>query len=448
MKELVELASALAETARSSGAKDVIAEAIDSTVTQVRFSNSVIDTVNWWNERHVEILVAIGKKMVTSDIRDLDKGQQLVRQLVADAARSPDSKDYGGIASGRFKYAKGKVDKKLAEIDDPSKQVHEAIAGAESEGAKNVGGTFFIRRMRSGIASSGGAMADDDHLSADLSVRAFSQPEASGHAVSCTTQMAKLKARETGARAGKLSKMAMNPVLGHEGKTDLIIEPLFFGVLNHPTAMMLSGLWVEIGFSMYAKKIGKQVASKQVTWVDDPTMDSISHRLFDHEGVPTRRNVAISKGVLKTYLHNTTTAKHFKTKTTANAGPTVPTLFTAAAQPIAFHPVVVPGDWSPEEMISDTKQGLYLNNTWYTRFQNYATGEFSTIPRDAILKIENGEIVGSIKNIRVSDNLLNFWKNIDAISKSTQEVYWWDEASPPSTLPTVRIRGMNITRSA
>lgn len=448
MKELVELASTLAEVARSSGAKDVVAEAIESTVTQVRFSNSVIDTVNWWNERHVEILVAIGKKMVTSDIRDLDKGPQLVRQLVADASRLPDNKSYGGIASGRFKYGKSRVDKKLAEIDDPSKPVHDVIGGAESEGSNNVGGTFFIRRVRTGIASSGGAMAEDECVSADLSVRAFSQPEASGHAVSCTTHLAKLKARETGERAGKLSKVAMNPVQGHEGKMDLIVEPLFFGVLNHPTAMMLSGHWVEIGFSMYAKKIGKQVASKRVTWIDDPTMDSISGRLFDHEGVPTRRNTAISNGVLKTYLHNTTTAKHFKTRTTANAGPTVPTLFTAAAQPIAFHPIVLPGDWSPEEMISDTKQGLYLNNTWYTRFQNYATGEFSTIPRDAILKIENGEIVGSIKNIRVSDNLLNLWKSIDAISKSTQEVYWWDEASPPSTLPTVRIRGMNITRSA
>jgi PmbA protein len=98
-------------------------------------------------------------------------------------------------------------------------------------------------------------------------------------------------------------------------------------------------------------------------------------------------------------------------------------------------------------MISDTKSGLYMNNAWYTRYQNYATGEFSTIPRDAILKIENGEIVGAVKNVRVSDNMLSLWKSIDALSRSTEEVFWWDEASPPSTLPTVRVRGMNITRS-
>ena len=36
---------------------------------------------------------------------------------------------------------------------------------------------------------------------------------------------------------------------------------------------------------------------------------------FDMEGVPTQRNVVINDGVLKTYLHNTSTAKRYKTKT-------------------------------------------------------------------------------------------------------------------------------------
>ena len=126
----------------------------------------------------------------------------------------------------------------------------------------------------------------------------------------------------------------------------------------------------------------------------------------------------------------------------------VPTPFTFAAQPIPVHPILEPGDWKIDEMISDTKSGLYLNNTWYTRYQNYNTGEFSTIPRDAILMIRDGEIVGAAKNIRISDNMMNFWKSVDALSKSQEEVYWWDEAAPPSTLPVVRARAMNITRSA
>jgi PmbA protein len=141
-------------------------------------------------------------------------------------------------------------------------------------------------------------------------------------------------------------------------------------------------------------------------------------------------------------LHNTATAKRFRTKTTGSAG------WLISSQPVAFHPVLTPGDWDVDELIADTKRGLYINNTWYTRFQNYATGEFSTIPRDAILKVENGEIVGAVKNIRISDNLMGFWKGVDGISKDTSEIYWWDEAAPPSTLPALRVRQMTVTKSA
>jgi PmbA protein len=115
---------------------------------------------------------------------------------------------------------------------------------------------------------------------------------------------------------------------------------------------------------------------------------------------------------------------------------------------VMFHPVVAKGDQTVDELIEDVRDGLYMNNTWYTRFQNYSTGDFSTIPRDAILQIKNGEIVGSVKNIRVSDNLMRFWKNVDAVSKSPEEIYWWDEAAPPADLPAARARKMTITRSS
>lgn len=448
MNDLKELARELLETTLEAGAKDSISEAMETKVHQVRFSSSQVDAVNSWTERHVALFVAVGKHTMASDVRDLARTKESARSIVALAKSSPPNNAYAGIASGRFKYKRSKLDPKLLRLDDPSKFVHEAISGAESEGANNVGGTLFIRHYRNAIASTGGALGTDETATIELSVRAFSQPEASGHTVSCTPKLSDLNARKTGERAGELSRMAMNAAPGDEGKTDLVMQPLFIGGVMNSTSDMMSAFVVDIGASMFAKKIGKMVASKEVTFLDDPTISSISTRAFDHEGVPTRRNVIIKNGILKTYLHNTSTAKRFKSRTTANAGPLVPTPFSYPGQPVAFHPVVVPGDWSEHEMIEDTKHGLYLNHTWYTRFQNYTTGEFSTIPRDAILKIEDGEIVGAVKNIRVSDNMMNLWKSIDALSRKAQEIYWWDEATPPSALPMARARSMRITRSA
>ena len=436
------------EAARSAGASDAVAEAMDTEVRQVRFSNSEIDAVNSWTERHLALFVAVGKKLMSSDFRDLEKAEAGARKLVELAKRSPPSKSYGGVASGKYKYKHVPADSKIVDLKDPSKYVRDAIGEAEREGAINVGGTFYADFERMGIASSGGPSGDDESTSVNISVRAFSQPEASGHAVCCTPRLSGMNAIMAGRKAGELATKAKDPIMGREGKFDIVLEPLCLGSFIQSTSHMMSALRVEISTSMYTKKIGKKVASEEVNLVDDPTIPSTSRRAFDHEGLPTRRNVLIKNGVLKTYLHNTSTAKRFKTKTTASAGPLIPTSFTFAAQPIPMHPVLEPGDWKLEEIIADTKNGLYLNNTWYTRFQNYSTGEFSTIPRDAILMIRDGEILGAAKNIRISDNMMNFWKSVNALSKSQEEVYWWDEAAPPSHLPVIRARSMNITRSA
>lgn len=100
------------------------------------------------------------------------------------------------------------------------------------------------------------------------------------------------------------------------------------------------------------------------------------------------------------------------------------------------------------ELFHDMKRGLYLTNTWYTRFQNYATGEFSTLSRDGAFLVEDGEIVESWKDIRISDNLLNILGNITAISKERQHERWWLEADPPSLSPYVLIRNVQITKPA
>ena len=93
------------------------------------------------------------------------------------------------------------------------------------------------------------------------------------------------------------------------------------------------------------------------------------------------------------------------------------------------------------------KKGLYLTNTWYTRFQNYAKGDFSTIPRDGIFLIEKGKIRHSLKDLRVSDNALSMLGKIAGISKERQHVHWWSEAEPPSLSPYVLIKDVHLTKS-
>ena len=72
MKRLAELAERVMEESRKAGATDAIAEAIESYTQQVRFSNNQIDAVNSWTENHLALFVAVGKRVVSSDVRDLN----------------------------------------------------------------------------------------------------------------------------------------------------------------------------------------------------------------------------------------------------------------------------------------------------------------------------------------------------------------------------------------
>ncbi|MGB2581534.1 MAG: TldD/PmbA family protein [Thermoplasmata archaeon] len=447
MSKLKETAEKLVEVARDAGADDAIAEVIDSSTDQIRFSNSMIDTSNFWREAHAHVFVVVDGRTMSSDVRDLKGAPDTVREIVRMAKLTPVNEGYKGIASGRFKYRRTRTDPRMLSLRNPARFVHDAIGSALANGAVDVGGTLFVRRASWGIASSKGALAEDGNASMDLSVRAFSQPEASGQAVCVTPTVSKMNATDVGARAADLAVKAKDPVQGEEGKMDLVMEPLMIGSMTVHSAGMTSALAVELGMSMYAKKIGKMVASEDVTIIDDPSMSSMTRRTFDHEGMPTRKNIVIKDGMLKTYLHNTSTAKRFKTRSTANAGPMIASSFNTPNEPVMFHPVLKPGEWKLDEIVEDTKNGLYLNNTWYTRYQNYSTGDFSTIPRDAILLIRNGEIAGSVKNIRVSDNMLRLWKSVDAVSRNAEEIFWWEEAGP-GHLPAARAKKVKITRSS
>jgi PmbA protein len=105
------------------------------------------------------------------------------------------------------------------------------------------------------------------------------------------------------------------------------------------------------------------------------------------------------------------------------------------------------GDRTLDEMISEVKDGVYITNVWYTRFANYRTGDFSTIPRDAMFEIKNGRITRPIKGVRITDNMQRILENILAISKNPQQIEWWEITSPIIT-GHVLVKDLNLTKSA
>jgi PmbA protein len=90
---------------------------------------------------------------------------------------------------------------------------------------------------------------------------------------------------------------------------------------------------------------------------------------------------------------------------------------------------------------------VYVTNDWYLRYQNYATGDFSVIPRDAMFLIKNGQIEKSIRELRISDNMLRILSNVSSLTRERKWVKWW-EVEVPTLSPSVLIDNINFTKSS
>jgi PmbA protein len=421
------------------GADEVIAKTTVGRYRQTRFSNNQIDISLAWNDYFTDVFLSWKKRVVATQISNFQKVDENVKRLFELAKVSKENPMYGGVAKGKFRYQKSKADKAVESLDNPAEYVFEAIGTAQKEAGPNTttGGILFTSMEYVYLVSSEGPMGEDCRSAIELSIRAFSEREASGHGVECSSTLKGFDPARAGRKAGEIARQAKDPKAGVEGLYDVIFDPLFVGSLLGMWGSMTSAYSVMIYQSIFVDKQSQKVASDIVTLRDVPATYSMANRVFDDEGVPSKENVLIDKGVLKTYLHNTSTAKTFKTETTGNAG---------LVTPVPWNLEMDAGDMSREEMFRELKRGLYLTNTWYTRFQNYATGDFSTIPRDGIFLIEEGDIKQSWKDIRLSDNALKMLNNIASISKERQHVHWWTEADPSSLSPYILIKDVQITR--
>src|SRR5213082_1777773 len=393
-----DIASRIVDKAVSLGCQDAVADVIENRSYQIRFARNEAVISNQWRESSASVFLVHDRRVVATDIKDLTKADEAVERLVKTAKASQPNPEYAGIAKGPFRYARTRPDPKVLSLDEGGKYVEAAVGGAVDQGAKECAGSFWKYEDEHFLATSNGVEGHDHRASLYLSIRALVSLESSGHGIACATKLSQFTPEKAGQKAGHIASLAR-----------------------------------------FGKKVGKRVGSPALTLYDDGSADSIARKRFDAEGVPTRRNVLVNKGILKTYLHNTSTAKKFKTKTTGNAG---------LVSPDSHAVFVKPGDRSRDEIFSEVKDGLWLTNTWYTRYQSYVNGDLSTIPRDGIFHIRNGEVVGALKDIRLTDNLLHLMKNIVALGDEPEQMMWWGEVSVPNFVPYAVIKDVGITKSA
>ena len=434
------LANYIMKKLLAQGADDIVITVGRNNTNHIKFFNNKIAATKSWNMINLDIFMAINKRLVTTTLKEFSKksADEITKNLIRFSKNIPKNKEYLGIADGPFKYKKilDSYDKKIMEIDGID-LVESGINTSLEQGAKRTAGVLELSEGKTLLITSNGVEAEDKGTDIYFSIRSFSDKDASGHKVGVSNTLKGIDIPKIAKESGRFAKMSLNPKDGKSGKYTVLFEPLSFANVLDNFGAGCSVFQVEAGLSCLAGKIGKRVASKNFNFYDDGRLkNGVGSALFDLEGVPTQRTHLIKDGILKTYLHNTSTAKRYGVKTTANAG---------LVAPEPHNLVLGKGKYKKEDMLKKIKKGIWITNIWYTRFQDHVAGDFSTIPRDGAFYIENGKIKHPVKNIRISENLINILKNVTAIGINPEQIRCW-EVETPCLTPSVLVKNVNITK--
>lgn len=438
-----EVASILISRCRKGGASDVVVLVSENEEAMVRFSNNEISICNDIKETNAFIFVICQGRRAGTNVADMSKRslEATADRLMDAANRSPPIERYVPLPTGPFGYDHRLLRCKEVSLDPKTTigWVKEAVQAALRAGASRVSGSLTARNTTITMRTTGEADGVARRSGIELSLRAFGQGVASGHAVCVATREQDFDPVNTGKEAGNLAKLAVNPVEGFAGTRPAVLGPMVFADLVQQVGRMASAFHVDAGMSFLAGRLDQPIGSKVLTLVDDANLPgALGTMPFDHEGLPTKRTTIIEEGVLRSYLHNTSTAAKAGVESTANAG---------LISPQAFNLVVEPGRSSLDELIGQVDDGIFVSNDWYLRYQDYARGDFSTILRDAIFVIEDGQLAGSIKGLRISDNLPRILSNLRAMGRERRWVKWW-EVETPTLVPAVLVDEVRFTRSS
>lgn len=185
------------------------------------------------------------------------------------------------------------------------------------------------------------------------------------------------------------------------GSMTVVLGAGWPGILLHEAiGHGLEGDFNRKGSSAFSNMIGKQVAAKGITIVDDGTIaDRRGSLSVDDEGNQTNRTVLIEDGILRGYIQDTLNARLMHMPVTGNARRES---YAHIPMPRMTNTYMLNGNLPPEEIIKSVKKGLYAANFGGGQV-DITSGKFVFSAAEAYM-IEDGKITYPVKGATLIGN--------------------------------------------
>jgi TldD protein len=195
--------------------------------------------------------------------------------------------------------------------------------------------------------------------------------------------------------------MKLDAVEAPAGEMTVVLGPGWPGILLHEAVGHgLEGDFNRKKTSAFSGRLGQPVASELVTVVDDGTIQNRRGSLnVDDEGVPTKRNVLIEKGILRGYMQDRLNARLMGMEVTGNGRRES---YAHPPMPRMTNTFMLAGEDEPADIIRSVPRGLYAVNFGGGQV-DITNGRFVFSASEAYL-IEDGRVTRPVKGATLIGN--------------------------------------------
>ncbi len=449
--DLESLAADVVTMAAQAGASDaeVVAREGDEFSVNVRMGQ--VETLKESGSRALGLRVFLGKRTASVSTSDLtpDGIRQLVDGAIALARVTeedpftgmPDTGEFGGVTTDQHLYFDDVYSLPNAERIEWARRAEAAAMAADSRITNSDGGSFDAATGRKVLANSRGFVGSyrtsyAGVSAAPLAVDANGTMQRDGWWSGARSFVLLESPESVGAEAARRTVRRLGARRVPTQSVPIVFAPEVARSLIGSIFEAASGDAIWRHASFLAGKLGEAIANPSITIIDDHTMmlpsgvGGFGTSPFDGEGLPSRRNVVVEKGVLQTYLLNTYAARKLGMRSTHNASRGL-----AGTPGIGCGNLYLePGTQTQNEIIAAIPTGLFVTSLMGFG-TNTVTGDYS---RGATgLWIENGQLTHAVEEITIAGNLSAMFQNVTAIGNDL-------EFRGAVASPTLRIDGMTI----
>lgn len=420
-RELLELAARSVELARKAGADQAEAYLEVSRTFTGRVREGKTDLVKQATRKGLGVRVFVGGKVgfvSSSDLRP-EALERVCRQAVVMAGVG-ERDEFAGLPaeSGAL------PDPAPLRIYDPeipklstAKKIDlalaaEAAARAADKRVTKVEGASFSNTLTTiSIANSVGRTAQYQGTQANMGLQAFcaqggGKSQSAGY-FTAKRHFSELRSPEfVGRESARMAVERLNPVKLSTRKAPVLMHPDIAAGWLQDMAGAFSGDQVFKKASYLTEKLGQSIGSPLITIVDDGILPGgTSTTPFDGEGTPTRRNVLLEQGVVRTFLYDCYNARKAGKTPTGNAQRGYD-----STPGIGTRNLMIQNGTTPVAELMRVFDSFFYMTDQGAFGYNAVTGDYSY--QAAGLWVEKGEVQHAVDEITVASNTLDMLKRI------------------------------------